>query len=99
MKVPNKGELQQITFNHSSDTDFREFLNLYWKSTAKPYSTLVIDATVASDNPSRFRKNLLKRIWKLIMAIDDKIRDETVQYDINREINVISWSKKSNRTS
>ena len=33
------------------------------------------------------------------MAIDDKIRDQTVQYDINREVNVISWSKKSNRTS
>ena len=30
--------------------------------TAKPYSFLVIDATVASDNPSGFRKNLLKRI-------------------------------------
>ena len=30
--------------------------------TAKPYSFLVIDATLASDNPSRFRKSLLERI-------------------------------------
>ena len=28
MKIPNKGELRQITFNHSSDTDFKDFRNL-----------------------------------------------------------------------
>ena len=32
------------------------------KHTAKPYSFLVIDATLASDNPLRFRKNLSERI-------------------------------------
>ena len=32
------------------------------KNTAKPYSYLVIDATLASDNPSGFRKNLSERI-------------------------------------
>ena len=37
-------------------------MNLYNKCTAKPYSFLVIDAPLASDSPSRFRKNLLKRI-------------------------------------
>ena len=62
MKIPNKGELQQISFNHSSDIDFRDFMNFYKKCTAKPYSFLVIDATLASDNPLRFRKNLLERI-------------------------------------
>ena len=29
MKIPNKQELQQIAFNHSSDIDFQEFINLY----------------------------------------------------------------------
>ena len=29
--------------------------------TEKPYSFLVIDTTLALDNPSRFRKNLLER--------------------------------------
>ena len=29
--------------------------------------------------------NLLERIYKLIMKIDDKIRDEKLQYDINIE--------------
>ena len=33
-------------------------MNLYKKCSAKPYSYLVIDATLASDNPSRFGKNL-----------------------------------------
>ena len=29
MKIPNKRRLQQIEFNHSSDIDFRDFMNLY----------------------------------------------------------------------
>ena len=40
---------------------------------------------LVSDNPLRFRKCLKERIQKLIMTIDDKIRDEKRQYDINRE--------------
>ena len=28
-KTPNKRELQQIAFNHSSDIDFQDFMNLY----------------------------------------------------------------------
>ena len=51
-------------------------MNLYKKCIAKPFSFIINDATVASDNPSLFRKNLLERIWKLIMSVDDRIRDE-----------------------
>ena len=36
-----------------------------YKRNANPYSLLVIDAILASDNPSRFRKDLLERISKL----------------------------------
>ena len=64
MKIPNKQELQQITFNHSSDIYFIDFRNLYKTCTTKPYSFLVIDATLASDNPLCFRKNLLERMLK-----------------------------------
>ena len=32
---------------HSSDIDFRDFMNLYKKYISKPYSLLVIDATFA----------------------------------------------------
>ena len=59
-------------------------MNLYKKCTAKPYSFLFIDTTLASDNLLRFRKNLLEKIF------DDKIRYEKLQYDINREAAKIS---------
>ena len=62
MKIPNKQELQKIASNNSSNIDFKDFMNLYKECTAKPYSFLVIDANLASDNPSRFRKNLSERI-------------------------------------
>ena len=62
MKIPNKQELQQVAFNHSLDIVFRDFINLYKNYTAKPNSCLVIDATLASDNLSCFRKNLLERM-------------------------------------
>ena len=58
MKIPHKRELQQIAINHSSDKDFKEFINIYKKDTDEPYSFLVSDTTLASDNPLRFRKNL-----------------------------------------
>ena len=62
MKIPNKEELEQIAYNHSSDIDSKEFTNLYKKCTAKPYSFLAIDDTLALDNPLRFRKNFLEII-------------------------------------
>ena len=65
-------------------------MNLYKKCTAKPYSFLVIDTTLALDNPLRFRKNLLEIIQKIIMTIDDKIRDEKLEHDISREAAKIS---------
>ena len=43
MKIPNKRELQQIALNHSSDIDF---IKIYKKCTARPYSFLVDDATL-----------------------------------------------------
>ena len=58
MKIPNKRELQQIAFNRISDSDFKDFMNLYKKCTAKPYSFLAIDATLTSNNPLHFRNNL-----------------------------------------
>ena len=58
MKIPNKRELQQIAINHSSDINTKDFANIYRKCTAEPYSFLVNDTTLSSDNPLRFRKNL-----------------------------------------
>ena len=35
MKIQNKQELQQILFNNLSKIDFKDFMNLYKKCTAK----------------------------------------------------------------
>ena len=55
-KISNKRELQQIAINHSSDISTKDFINIYRKCTAKPYSFFVNDTTLASNNPLRFRK-------------------------------------------
>ena len=60
MKIPNKRGLQQFAFNHSSDIDFKDFMKIYKKCTKEPYSFLVNDTTLPSDDPLRFRKNLLR---------------------------------------
>ena len=57
-KTQNKRELQQITLNHSSDISTKDFIKIHKKCTAEPYSFLVIDATLVSDSPLRFRKNI-----------------------------------------
>ena len=59
MKIPNKRQLQQIALNHSSDIDFKDFMKIYKNCTAKPYSFWVNDTTLPSEDPLRFRKNLL----------------------------------------
>ena len=58
MRISNKRELQQTALNHSPDINTKDFIKIYKKYTAEPYSFLVNDATLASDNPLRFRKNL-----------------------------------------
>ena len=57
-KTPNKRQLPQLALNHSSDINSKDFIRIYKKYTAKPYSFLINDTTLASDNPLRFRKNL-----------------------------------------
>ena len=58
MKIPNKRELQQITSNHLSDIDFKGLMKLCKDYTKEPYSFLVRDTILSSDNPLPFRKNL-----------------------------------------
>ena len=54
MKIPNKRELEQIVLNHSSDINTKDLIKIYEKCIAEPYSFLVNDTTLASDNPLRF---------------------------------------------
>ena len=88
-KIPNKRELQQIAINHSSDINTKDFVNIYRKCTYEPYSFLINDTTLASNNPLRFEKTFSVYIIK-IMTINDQIRDEKLQYDTNREAAKIS---------
>ena len=55
-KIPNKKELREIAINHLSDISTEDFINNYRKCTAEPYSFLVNDITLASNNLLRFRK-------------------------------------------
>ena len=59
MKIPNKREPQQSALNHSSDINFKDFMKIYKKYTKEPYSFLVNDTTLPSDNPLRFSRNIL----------------------------------------
>ena len=60
MKIRNKKELQQIASTHLSDIDFKDFMKLYKDYTKEPCSSLVNNTTLSSDNPLRFKNNLLK---------------------------------------
>ena len=51
-----------MKFNHSSDIDFQDFMNVIKKCTTKSYSFLVIDSTLASEISSCFRKSLLEKM-------------------------------------
>ena len=60
MKIPIKKKLQQTALNHSSDIYSKDFIKIYKKCTAKPYSFLVVDTTLPLYNSLRFRKKFLK---------------------------------------
>ena len=57
-EISKKRELQQIALSHSSDISIKGFINIYKNCAGEPYSFLVNDPTLASNNPLRFRKNL-----------------------------------------
>ena len=52
----------KIVTNHSFDIDFKDFMHLYRKFAAKPYSFFITDTTLPSDNLSLFRKNLFEEL-------------------------------------
>ena len=60
MKIPNKRELQKSQLIIHQKVTIKIILKNE-KCTAKPYSFLVIDTTLISDNPLRLRHNILER--------------------------------------
>ena len=65
-----------------------QIINIYRKCAAELYSFSVNDTTLASDHSLRFRKNLFNIYNK--NHDNDQIRDQKLQYDINREAAQIS---------
>ena len=53
MKIHNRGELQNIAFNHSADIDYKDFMNSKENLQAN-YIFLTIDSRLPADNPWRF---------------------------------------------
>ena len=58
MKIHNKKELRMIS-NHSTDIDYKDFMDIYRKYTNKSYSFLTIDTTLQANNPLSLRKFFL----------------------------------------
>ena len=57
MKIQSKKELQNFAQENSGDIDFKDFFKIYKDYTSKPYSFMIVDTTVRSGGPIRFRKN------------------------------------------
>ena len=57
MKIQSKKELQNIAQENSGDINFEDFLKIYKDYTSEPYSCMIIDTTVPSGHPMRFKKN------------------------------------------
>ena len=98
MKISNKKEVQQIALNHSSDIDFKDFIKIYKKCTAEPYSSLVNDRTLPSDNPLRFTKSILEHTstnkyitWSWLLMI----KLETKSYSMDKRIENREAAKRS----
>ena len=76
MEILNKRELQQIASNHSSDTDFKDFIKLNKDHTKEPYPFLLNDTNLSYNNPLRFRKTLLQK-WVLVRNLKQSIKKLT----------------------
>ena len=72
-----QNKLQQIALNHASVIDLKDFIKIYKKCTAEPYSVLVNDTTFTMRQSFKIQKKSFKiNIYHKIMAIDDQIKDE-----------------------
>ena len=62
IKISNKQKLQQIAFNHSSDVEFKDFMNVCKKYTAQPYFfqllLLLLHQIILSFQKESFRRNI-----------------------------------------
>ena len=95
IKIHNKRELQIITINHWADIDYKDFMKIYRKRTSEPYSFLTIDTTLPANNFFKIKKKSFRFIIKMTLTdelkiLDDKIKENQAQYDLDREAAKIS---------
>ena len=94
MKINNKKESQNIAINNSADIDYKHFMKIYRECTKKTYSFLTIDTILTTTDLLRFKKNWFSLI-KMTVAdeikiLDRKIKQNKVQYNLDRKIAKIS---------
>ena len=87
-KLNSKRELQNIAINHSVDIDYKDFVNIYRNCTKEPYNLLIINTTQPVDK--RFKNNFNDPLQKMtineqIKILDNKIRSNQAQYDLDRQ--------------
>ena len=51
MKINKKRELRNITINHSSDIDYKNFLKIYRECTRKHFKFSTVDTTLSASDP------------------------------------------------
>ena len=62
MKINNRRELRIITYNHSADIDYNDFMKIYRECIKEPFNFLTTDARLPASNPLKFRKNLFESL-------------------------------------
>ena len=62
MKINKRRELRIITYNHSADIDYNDFMKIYRECTKEPFNFLTTDARLPASNPLKFRKNLFESL-------------------------------------
>ena len=73
MKIPNKRELQQTALNHSSDISSKDIIKIHKKCTAEPYSFLINDTTLTSDNLEKLQYDINREASKISVLSLGKI--------------------------
>ena len=57
IKIHSRREVQQISFDHSADIEYKDFVKIYRNCINEAYSFLNINTTLPADNPMRSRKD------------------------------------------
>ena len=79
MKIHDERELQNIAKNHSAEIDYKDFLKIYKNCTKEPYTKIF------------FKFSFIKMaLTEQVKILDDKIKSDKAQYDLDREAAKIS---------